>query len=180
METDVARNLETIYNTHSGISSSAVECQPIDGRLTGRLDDSFSLSKEILYDSFWFCFRTLFFAHRTKHLDAWHADIHVISLQVSIYEDVAIFAFILVGIKFSQVDGTLQVVGWVIPAFTCSCNSRTFFHIDNRNHLRVALVCTYINVVANQTGGIAQVLFNSPFLIGKSNFIFIFFYIAIV
>ena len=157
MEADVARNLETIYNTHSGISTSScvVECQSIDGRLTGRLDDSFSLSKELLYDSFWFCFRTFFFAHRTKHLDAWHADAHVISLQIPIYEDVAIFTCILVGIKLSQVDGALQVVGWVIPAFTCTCNSRTFFYIDNISQLRVALVCTDIDVDSNQTGCIA-------------------------
>ena len=117
------------------------------------------MRKEITHDSFCPCFRTFFFAHRTKHLDAWHADIDIISLQIPIYEDVAIFTCILVGIKLSQVDGALQVVGWVIPAFTCSCNCRTFFYIDNLNHLRVTLVCTDIDVVANQTGSIAQVLF---------------------
>ena len=84
----------------------------------------------------------------------------------------------LVGIKLSQVDGALQVVGWTIPVFTCSCYCRTFFYIDNLNHLRVALVCTDINAVTNQTGCIAQVLFFGKHLcIVKNFFAFIFIYI---
>ena len=60
----------------------------------------------------------------------------------------------LVGIKLSQVDGALQVVGWVIPAFTCSiCQYR--LHIYNRFHLRIALVCADVYVAAYQSGSVA-------------------------